>query len=100
MAKVCLITGCALKGPHGTSWGDLHMVGDCFVFTAFRGDDGETNWNMMTFQKFDNKGKIITLRDGCDYFERHGVIVFEALHAIFNPAAREYLKDYLNGTPT
>lgn len=90
-SPICLITGCRLIVPQmgAHAWGDLHMVGTSFVFNAVL-ENGETAWE---FTKPRTGDKEISIMDGAPFFERRGVIVFDALHSVFNQAAREYVKD-------
>lgn len=94
----CLITGCDLLVPAEGKWahGDLHMTGTCFVFNACL-HNGETLWLYrdqipltIGTDPEEPTARCIIL-DQPYYFERRGVIVFDALHSHFNQAAKDYL---------
>lgn len=86
----CIITGCGLLIPAEGKWahGDLHMVGTCFVFNAAM-HNGETEWTLRKVGE-EVSNRVIIL-DQPYYFERRGVIIFDAMHSHFNQAARTYL---------
>lgn len=99
----CIMTGCNLVVPSEGRWchGDLHMVGMCFVFNACL-HKGETLW----FYKSDIPDTVGTdpeqlgarciILDQPFYFERRGVIVFDAVfHSRLNEAAKIYLGNQL-----
>ena len=84
----CLITGCYLYNVTDARhcWGDLHEVGDCYVFNAVL-FEGETFW-----ESNNPFGKILNLRDGAPYFERRGVIIVPKSYAYLNSAGASYIQ--------
>jgi hypothetical protein len=88
----CLITGCYLHRPEvGAAWGDLHKVGDCFVFNAVLDEKGETR--LMTQSQLPARGdKGLYVREGADVFERRGVIIVPCNQAHLNLAAERYVR--------
>lgn len=96
----CLITGCNLVDDAGGRWchGDLHEVGDCYVFNAclIQEDSlpeeqvkGETAWN---YEGGTPEGsKLLVLLLYAQPFERRGVIVVHKAQTFFNKAAADYL---------
>lgn len=89
----CLITGCTFLDPRypRAVHGDLHLVGQTFVFNACLAG-GEAAWN---YEPRVMEGSIhLTFEpgaDGCDYFERRGVIVFPTESGALSPAAEAYI---------
>jgi hypothetical protein len=84
----CLITGCYLyvENENKAVYGDLHQLGDVYVFNACL-QDGETAW--VPIKPYQNtKCLVIT----GEYFERRGVIVVAVCDAEVNATALEYLK--------
>lgn len=85
----CLITGCALLLPRARqwAWGDLHRVGDAWIFNAVLDGRGETNWR---YEELYAVQRILIARGS--YFERRGVIVIAGEAAYLNNVAKEYLE--------
>jgi hypothetical protein len=89
----CLITGCYLhRVPENVAaWGDLHKVGDCFVFNAVLNEQGETR--LMTQAQWPVRGdKGLHVMEGADVFERRGVIIVPCNQAHLNLVAERYVR--------
>lgn len=88
-SPACVITGCELISSRlGTKvHGDLHQLGDTWIFNACLNDNGEAAWDHSV--TIDKSCKALIL-DG-DFFERRGVIIAATAAAILNDAALEYL---------
>lgn len=90
----CLITGCALVTAHGTAWGDLHALGDCYVFNAVLDERGEVSWSAAGCPiEVTPLVKTATFIENprFDWFERRGVIIMPKAAVQFNPTACLYL---------
>lgn len=89
LAPQCLVTGASLYVPNERkcAHGDLHRVGDAFVFNACLGENGQTAW-MYNEPVPSYKGIVC---DSNFFFERRGVIVMPAGAASLNPAAEAYI---------
>lgn len=92
----CVITGCALDDPaeRRIVWGDLHRIGDAWVFNAVC-FDGEARWQTDEDYIAPDHMKRLVILAGCPsdvILERRGVIVIDSKWAILNPAARDYIK--------
>jgi hypothetical protein len=85
----CLITGCALVDGDRQVWGDLHSVGDCYVFNAVL-FGGEPNWQYN--EPTPASMKSLELLGRGAIFERRGVLIFPKAAAVLNPAAEAFLK--------
>lgn len=85
----CLITGCALvlERAEQWTWGDLHRVGDTWVFSAVLNVHGETHWK-SGIPEADRRALI----SRGPFFERRAVIVIAGEAAYLNDAAKEYLE--------
>lgn len=92
----CLITGCRLVVPHGfeqrSLWGDLHRVGDIYVF------NGNTKLNRMAAWEFTFPGwtsrsekQIRLIDEDADWFERRGIVTIAVGDVEFNRMAREFI---------
>lgn len=87
-APECLITGCALVKDEGRAWawGDLHRLGDCFIFNAVL-EDGQAKWHNTPFEE---GRKAMVMRPEAPYFERRGVIVIPCAECDANVPAAVY----------
>lgn len=87
-APHCLITGCELVDLNSgaTAHGDLHRIGDSYVFNAVRDEFGETKWQHVE----PHSPRIVYVGIG-DVFERRGVVVFSVDDAALSDAAREFI---------
>lgn len=89
----CIITGCGLiEGPRYL-WGDLHKIGDCFVFNGVA-HDGKARWSPAdelppTFMSI----TVDLALPVKEYIERRGVAVFPEEYGILNDVAKAYLKN-------
>lgn len=83
----CLITGCALINGHAAAWGDLHDLGDVFIFNAVL-KDLEPYW--QSAEPF-VAGKYLDITHA-DYFERRGVFVIPKHTAQLNQVAIDYIE--------
>lgn len=83
----CLITGCYLYNiaDDNHCYGDLHEVGDCYVFNAVL-REAQARW-----EGGNPFGKILNLRDGAPYFERRGVIIVPKSYTYLNSTAGDYI---------
>lgn len=78
----CIITGCSLFSPDFGSAhlnGDLHELGDCYIFNANSSFAGESEFAYS---------KQVTVRM---YFAWRAVYVFHKTAAELNEAAKEYI---------
>lgn len=83
----CIITGCEFMSAGGYVHGDLHQLGDVYIFNAATGAQGNMEWAYGP----PHKGAKV-LWDSCGmYFERRGVIIIAKAGAILNQAAQDYL---------
>jgi len=82
----CLITGCALQLQHSPAlaWGDLHLLGESFIFDGTLDRDGRLFWAAAKTAE--------TKALGEKYFERRGVLVCRADMSLLNEAARAYVE--------
>lgn len=89
----CIITGCALVDERESRcvWGDLHKIGDCFVFNAVL-DHHECAWQYGA-PLHDHLKQLVVGGDtpANAWFERRGIIVVPENFATLNRPAREYL---------
>lgn len=85
----CIITGCDLISED-FSWvhGDLHKVGDTWVFNAVTAKDGVV-WN---YSRRLSQCPSLVMIPGHSYFERRGVFVIDKTSAELDKAARAYLR--------
>lgn len=86
----CLITGCELVAINtgAKAHGDLHQVGNAYVFNAVLDEHGETKW---TRGGTPTRSNWVALHTG-DVFERRGVLVFALGDAALSEAARNYIE--------
>lgn len=89
----CLITGCLLvkECEELAVWGDLHKIGDNYVFGAVLNAHGEAAWRTDHVQH----SHLIRLDLStlpCPYFERRGVITFPLWAGNLNTVALTYLR--------
>lgn len=92
----CLITGCALVDDTQARsvWGDLHRIGDTFIFNAVLDPDREAAWQYGKDAACPNVVKQLTIRSNCPaaaVFERRGVIIVHIGWADLNQAAQDYI---------
>ena len=89
--KVCLITGCSLEDARlgQTVWGDLHALGDVFIFDACLNASGRANWTDKD-PSAERRGPVVCIHGG-DYFQARGVIVFAKLSATVSKEARAHI---------
>ena len=90
----CLITGCAfVEGPRYL-WGDLHKIGDCFVFNGVA-HDGKARWSSLDELAPTLMSITVDLAiPNREYLERRGIAILPEEYAIFNDAAKAYLKAF------
>lgn len=93
----CIITGCTLfmEAYNRSVHGDLHMVGNTYVFNACLGEDGESFWNYDP-KPLDELRQCALIVDG-GFFERRGVIVIDNYDARLNTAAINYISGAHHG---
>ena len=65
----CIITGCALflEYSHSFAWGDMHLLGDRFIFNGNTDRDGRMAWTNHAPKE---PAKALTIPVGEEYFER------------------------------
>jgi hypothetical protein len=87
----CIITGAELFDEQSCRWvhGDLHRVGDAYVFNAVLDEKGEAAWT-----EGEPEGTQRVLQVHGYYFERRGLFVCDRTAASLNKAAREYVEKY------
>lgn len=87
----CLITGADLLviDEGKTLHGDLHMVGETFVFNGVLA--GGNRWEAAWSWDEPRADRLVILASGCRYFERRGVIVLAAKDTMLSDEARRYL---------
>jgi hypothetical protein len=81
----CLITGCALINGSSTVHGDLHEIGNVYIFNACL-DNGEAAWRDIDVNISPRQIDITN----SDYFERRGVFVTHKQTGL-NQAAFDYI---------
>jgi len=92
----CLITGCALNDLDltRTVWGDLHQIGDCYVFNAClvqgaaawqEGELAPDTMRVIEFKALDSGERV---------FERRGVIILPKSECRFNLRATDFLTQW------
>ena len=86
-AANCLITRCRLVVAERSIRGDLHEMGNVFIFNAVL-REGEAAWEPGAGRGWNSNEKIIDTRD---YFERRGVFVILRSGAMLNQSARDYI---------
>ena len=92
---VCLFTGCTLHIPQEGKalHGDLHSIGSTYIFNGvLHGFDTAWMYGDEALELTKDTRRVITLREGRAYFDRRGVVVFQALDCKFNTTASNYLK--------
>lgn len=92
----CLITGCAFHDPETDRalWGDLHHVGDCWVFNGAT-VGGKPQWQYGEDARVPDVTKTLTLNPGTrlgDFVEKGAVLVIQKSAATLNKAAIDYIK--------
>lgn len=90
-APKCLITGCYFVHPQDevAVWGDLHELGDCYIFSAVVASMAAA-W--QSIYDIDKAQKQVVVHYGSRFFDRRGVLVIAKSDATLNQAAQEYLK--------
>lgn len=92
----CIITGCGLQDDaRGTQyWGDLHQLGDVWIFNAVTDPKGQP----IPQPYRDPKGPVcpsfLIVREAPweNYFQRRGVFVIPKSEADLNDTATNYIK--------
>lgn len=79
----CLITGCDLEMNGKHIHGDLHVIGNVYVFNSFG-----CEW---VYTPAPSSGKIVKILDTRGMYEAHGTIVIPTDHCILNKNASEYI---------
>ena len=90
----CLITGCALVDDvqQRAVWGDLHRIGDVYVFNAVLDANREAAWQEGDDAHCPNVMKQLVLARSfpeAAYFERRGVVIVHTSQASLNQAAQD-----------
>lgn len=84
----CIIKGCCMVAAHGYCHGDLHQLGDVYIFNAAL-ENGETNWQHGHIYA----DKVVYVGDPDRSFERRGVIIVHKNDCTMNDAALAHLED-------
>lgn len=87
----CLITGCALVVDHGSrwAWGDLHRIGNSYVFNAAEYDARETKWQ---YDMKNLRGPSVHILHADNIFDRRGVVVFSLSVAVLDALAEKRIR--------
>lgn len=94
MRPECVITGADLVvfGEGKAVHGDLHTMGDVYIFNAVLDGGGDIAWKHgITAADFIETDCKVVGVNSSHYFERRGVIVFSKTSATLNDAAFQYL---------
>lgn len=93
----CIITGCRARAGNATVGGDLHLVGECFVFNAIVERGGsETAWTHDE-SMFSHYPKEIDFSASPSMYEKRGVLIAPMRECSLNEAARAYIGDIGGG---
>lgn len=84
----CIITGCVAFNGHQWVGGDLHQIGNCFVFNCCM-NSGEAAWGAR--EEWSHYTKEVDFSQSPDCWERRGTIVAEGRPGMLNNVALEYL---------
>lgn len=90
-----LITGCDLVDPQENRWvhGDLHEIGDTYVFNAVLDNRGQSNWSYEDWDSvITSRALILHPAVNFRFFERRGVLVIAKSDATLTDAAKEYIR--------
>lgn len=90
----CIITGAVAFNGHAWVGGDLHQIGDCYVFNCvMHSSNGEPLWTSEreSWRHYD-KEVDFSKAPSYDFFERRGVLVATAGGIVLNEAAQAYLR--------
>lgn len=93
--STCIITGCDLVDLTQCRWvhGDLHTVGDTWVFNACLDKTGEAAWTDEPPPDLKTTPILhIWSNDVDPFFERRGVIILNPEGCRLNNYAQEYIK--------
>lgn len=85
----CLVTGCGLidQDHNRHVWGDLHEVGNTFVFVACVGEEGLPAWQYDSVPSY-HSSPCVRIEGGADVFSRAHVLAFEKDDARLNHFAQ------------
>lgn len=84
----CIITGCTLVTHNEYVGGDLHKVGNCYVFNAIKNSNGNARW-VTDESEYSHYSKRINIFG--NWLEFSGVIVVPMANAVLNVEAQEYI---------
>jgi hypothetical protein len=89
----CIITGCALVDGNRALWGDLHSIGESWVFNGVLDSRGNAAWEHDGFLGREVKAlEILPAASAVHYaFERRGVVVVPKAAARLNQPALAYV---------
>lgn len=91
MSPQCLITGADLviEAENKRVHGDLHEIGDVWIFNAVLKEYGKTAWVYGEPLASSYAWRLLCVTGG--YFERRGVIVIPKSEGYLNPEAERYI---------
>lgn len=90
-----LITGCDVVDSQEHRWvhGDLHEIGDTYVFNAVLDNRGQSNWSYEDWDSvITSRALILHPATNVRFFERRGVLVIAKSDATLTDAAKEYIR--------
>jgi len=87
----CIITGCKARIGNATVGGDLHAIGDCFVFNAIVDTSAGAAWDYED-ELYNHYRMEVDFSEARDCWERRGTIVAKASECELNLQAKEYLR--------
>lgn len=88
----CIITGAVAFNGHAWVGGDLHQIGDCYIFNCcMHPQNGEAMWAERESwpRAF---AKVVDFSESRDRFERRGMIAASVEGTRLNQAAEEYIR--------
>ena len=88
----CLITGCRATYDSLEVSGDLHRVGDCYVFNAIVDVYGVSRWRAPEKGEYAHYTKVIDFSESSSYYEKRGVLIAPISECVLNEKAKEYIK--------
>lgn len=85
----CIITGCTLIAYNEYVGGDLHKIGDYYVFSAIKDKEGNSRWSADHLE-YAHYSKTVHISG--EFFDKSGIIIVPIAHCVLNTEAQEYLK--------
>jgi len=84
----CVITGCDLTDGESHIHGDLHELGDVYIFNACLDEEWQAS---RDYHNLPHKNAKVITCSAAFFFERRGVIIFPKYCTFLNQAAKDYL---------